>query len=250
MQHLLDVRWHGLHHDPGNHCLQTTSLVPCAFTTSRLSITEAGGLSDTPGAERSTGGENGDTVTHIREAAWRPCVKFLIHKFWWSPAMYELLNLLLAKSCAHIFRRYRTWNLCHLLCVSFMMLSAKTNNKCASNKVRASSWSYSPSNSIIKMKWRQYVITSYVMKWLAGIFVVRRNLREINVLSTMEFNINCPPMEWRKYCFHLCQSVCSWWGSDHTGSWPTPLCTRLALFVKGPHPLCTSPLTCSNLFTK
>ena len=39
-------------------------LVLCTLTASRLSVTKAGGISDTPGAERSTGGGNGDTVTY------------------------------------------------------------------------------------------------------------------------------------------------------------------------------------------
>ena len=56
---------HGLHHNPSNRCLQTMSLVPHALTVSRLRVTNASGLSDTPGAERSTGGGSGDTVTYI-----------------------------------------------------------------------------------------------------------------------------------------------------------------------------------------
>ena len=39
--------------------------VPHTLTASRVSVTKAGGLSDTPGAERSPDGKNGDTVTHI-----------------------------------------------------------------------------------------------------------------------------------------------------------------------------------------
>ena len=34
-------------------------LVPCALTASRVSVTKAGGLSDTPGAERSPDGKTG-----------------------------------------------------------------------------------------------------------------------------------------------------------------------------------------------
>ena len=42
---------------------QMTSPVLHALTASQLSVTKAGGLSNTPGTERSTGGGNGDTVT-------------------------------------------------------------------------------------------------------------------------------------------------------------------------------------------
>ena len=54
---------------PSNRHLQMTSLVPHALTTSRVSITKAGGLSDAPGAERSPNGKDGDTVTHVRSMA-------------------------------------------------------------------------------------------------------------------------------------------------------------------------------------
>ena len=63
--HLPDVRWCGLHHGPGNHCLQMMLPVPCTLTTSRVSITKAGGLSDALGAERSPNGKDGDTVTYV-----------------------------------------------------------------------------------------------------------------------------------------------------------------------------------------
>ena len=42
------------------------SPVPCTLTASQLSVTKAGGLSDTLGAESSTGGGSGDTVTYVR----------------------------------------------------------------------------------------------------------------------------------------------------------------------------------------
>ena len=57
MRHLPDVWWRGLRHGPGNHHLQTTSPVPCTLTTSRVSVTKAGGLSNAPGAERSPNGK-------------------------------------------------------------------------------------------------------------------------------------------------------------------------------------------------
>ena len=42
-----------------------TSPVPHALTTSRMSVTKAGGLCDAPGAERSPNRKDGDTVTHV-----------------------------------------------------------------------------------------------------------------------------------------------------------------------------------------
>ena len=42
-----------------------TSPVPYALTASWMSVTKASGLSDTPGAERSLNGKDGDTVTHV-----------------------------------------------------------------------------------------------------------------------------------------------------------------------------------------
>ena len=53
VRHLPDVRWCSLRH---------ASTV--RFNRVTLSVTKAGGLSDTPGAERSTGGGSGDTVTY------------------------------------------------------------------------------------------------------------------------------------------------------------------------------------------
>ena len=46
-----------LRHSPGDSCWQTMLLALYAWTVSRLSVTKASGLSNTTGAERSTGGE-------------------------------------------------------------------------------------------------------------------------------------------------------------------------------------------------
>ena len=83
--------------------------------------------------------------------------------FWFT--VFGLLNLLLAKPWAQIFRRYRTRNWCHSLCVSFTMLLAKTNNKCTSNKAKTSSWSCSWRQSIITMKWRHNICDHLPMRW-------------------------------------------------------------------------------------
>ena len=50
---------------PATAVCKTMLPVPCALTASRLSVTKVGGLSNTLGAERSTGGGNGNTVTYI-----------------------------------------------------------------------------------------------------------------------------------------------------------------------------------------
>ena len=49
---------------PGNRHLQTMLPVLCTLTASWVSITKAGGLSDTLGAARSPDGKDGDNVTH------------------------------------------------------------------------------------------------------------------------------------------------------------------------------------------
>ena len=51
---------------PRQPLLQTMSPVPHTLTTSRASVTKAGGLSDVPGAERSPNGGDEDTVTYSR----------------------------------------------------------------------------------------------------------------------------------------------------------------------------------------
>ena len=50
-----------------------------ALTTSRVSVTKAGGLSDTPGAERSPDGEDGDTVTHVQIKILEYSVTYIIY---------------------------------------------------------------------------------------------------------------------------------------------------------------------------
>ena len=74
VRHLLDVRWRGLRHGPGNRHLQMMSPVPCALTASWMSIAKAGGLSDAPGAERSPNGK--------MEILWHPPLDSCQHPRW------------------------------------------------------------------------------------------------------------------------------------------------------------------------